>query len=55
MNDKELESADRKLLLAENLAIVIVLALLVPALGLTIVVFFRRRVEAARLRRLAVD
>lgn len=54
LRDADLDKADRRLLFAENSAIVVVLALLIPAALLTVVLTVRRRVQAARLRRLAM-
>ncbi len=54
LRDAELDRADRRLLFAENSAIVVVLALLVPAALLTVILLVRKRVQAARLRRLAM-
>jgi tetratricopeptide (TPR) repeat protein len=51
---QEIRSANRRLLFAENLAIVIVLALMIPAALLALVITVRRRAQAARLRRLAL-
>lgn len=54
LDDEQIRSVDRRLVFAENLAIVIVLALLIPAGVLALVITVRRRVQAARLRRLAI-
>lgn len=54
LDDSAIKSAERRLLLAENLAIIVVLALMIPAALLALVVAVRRRVQAARLRRLAM-
>jgi tetratricopeptide (TPR) repeat protein len=53
----ELSVVSRRVMIAENLAIIIVLALFFPALVLVVVVAFRRRREAARIERLqaAID
>jgi tetratricopeptide (TPR) repeat protein len=54
LEDDALQRADRRLMFAENLAIVVVMALMVPALGLAIAVFVRRRTEATRMKQLAI-
>ncbi len=51
--DPDLVLADRRLMLSENLAVVIVLSLLLPAFVLAIVVYIRRRLDSARMERLA--
>ena len=51
-DDPELLELDRRLLLRENAAIVAVLGLGAPAILLALALWFRRRVQAARLARL---
>lgn len=53
LGSQELNGASRRLMLASNLAIIIVLALLFPAFVLVVVIFFKRRIEAARMQQLA--
>ncbi len=54
-DDTELLLADRKLLLSENLAVVVVLVLLLPAFALAVVLYIRKRLDSARMRRLALE
>jgi tetratricopeptide (TPR) repeat protein len=54
-DDPDLVFADRRLLVSENLAVVIVLSLLLPAFVLAIVLYIRRRLDSARMERLATE
>ncbi len=54
-DDTELLLADRKLMLSENLAVVVVLVLLLPAFALAVVLYIRKRLDSARMRRLALE
>lgn len=47
--DEEMRHINRRLLLTENVPIVIVLSLVVPGGALSLIVFLRRRMQAARL------
>jgi tetratricopeptide (TPR) repeat protein len=53
--DPDLEFADRRLMLSENLAVVIVLSLLFPAFVLAVVLYIRRRLDSMRMERLAIE
>jgi tetratricopeptide (TPR) repeat protein len=52
-NDPELVLADRRLMVSENLAVLIVLSLLLPAFVLAVVLYVRRRLDRSRMERLA--
>jgi tetratricopeptide (TPR) repeat protein len=52
LKGRELKDTSRRLMIAENLAIIIVLALLFPAFVLVVVLYVKRRRETARMRRL---
>lgn len=51
--DPDLVLADRRLMLSENLAVIIVLSLLLPAFVLAVVLYIRRRLDSLRMERLA--
>lgn len=51
--DPDLVLADRRLMLSENLAAIIVLSLLLPAFVLAVVLHIRRRLDSLRMERLA--
>lgn len=50
--DERLRGLDRRLLLTENLPVVIVLGLLIPAALLASILLLRHRLHIARIRRL---
>jgi tetratricopeptide (TPR) repeat protein len=52
LKGRELRDTGRRLMIADNLAIIIVLALLLPAFVLVVVVYVRRRRETARMKEL---
>ncbi|MEQ9498626.1 MAG: hypothetical protein RIT81_17245 [Deltaproteobacteria bacterium] len=51
-DDPALTLVDRRLMLSENISVVIVLGLLIPAAILALVLWVRKRLESARMRRL---
>lgn len=53
--DASLTLADRRLMLSENISVVIVLALSIPAALLAIVLGIRKRLESARMQRIASE